>query len=264
MRNKDKNDDPSEFAAVPAGNFSEWLHGTEASLQMGNGAAEVPCGTCRGCCSSSMFIHIKPEETQTIQRIPRALLFPAPGLRKGHLLMGYNDQGHCPMLVDNECSIYRDRPQTCRDYDCRVFSATGISVDQKTQPEIAERVKAWVFNYESNESIEEHRIVKDAAAFLDRNRDLFPQGSIPSYPVQLAVLAVRVYQLFSSMMERTHKSGSGMPDAAIAHAIITALREPEAPERLAGFSQDARSKRHRRSDKANADLSHLAEPVTPP
>jgi Fe-S-cluster containining protein len=99
-----------------------------------------------------MFIHIKPEETQTIQRIPRALLFPAPGLPKGHVLMGYNDEGHCPMLVDDECSIYEHRPQTCRDYDCRIFAATGVSVDEQTQAEIAHRVKAWEFHYESEAS----------------------------------------------------------------------------------------------------------------
>jgi Fe-S-cluster containining protein len=81
-----------------------------------------------------MFIHISPEETRTIQRIPRELLFPAPGKPKGHVLMGYTDQGYCPMLVAGECSIYEDRPQTCRDYDCRVFAATGISVDPRTQP----------------------------------------------------------------------------------------------------------------------------------
>jgi len=113
-----------------------------------------------------MFIHIKPEETQTIQRIPRALLFPAPGLPEGHVLMGYSDNGHCPMLVDNKCSIYEYRPQTCRSYDCRVFAATGVPVDQQTQAEIAQRVKAWVFNYESEESRQEHMILRDAAAFL--------------------------------------------------------------------------------------------------
>jgi hypothetical protein len=80
---------PTGLPAVSAGEFSQWLHATEAMLESGNGAANVPCGSCRGCCRSSMFIHIRPEETQTIQRIPRRLLVPAPGLPKGHLLMGY-------------------------------------------------------------------------------------------------------------------------------------------------------------------------------
>lgn len=64
-----------------------------------------------------MFIHIKPEEAEAIQRIPRALLFPAPGRPKGHLLMGYDGEGRCPMLAGDECSIYEHRPQTCRDYE---------------------------------------------------------------------------------------------------------------------------------------------------
>ena len=179
-----------------------------------------------------MFIHIKPEETQTIERIPRALLFPAPGLPEGHVLMGYSDKGHCPMLVDNECSIYEYRPQTCRDYDCRIFAATGVPVDPLTQAEIADRVKAWVFDYESDESRQEHRIVKEAAAFLQKNRDLFPQGSLPSYPVQLAALTIRVYRIFSDMTAKMHNGKPAAPDAVIAHAILVALSEPETHSKL--------------------------------
>ena len=211
--------------AIPAGDFSVWLHGTEASLQSGNGGADVPCGACRGCCRSSMFIHIRPEETQTLRRIPRALLFPAPGRPKGHVLMGYDDKGQCPMLIDNQCSIYEDRPQTCRDYDCRIFAATGISVDRQTQPEIAQRVQEWVFNFEDKESRDEDRILKEAAAFLDKNRELFPPWSVPTNPVQLAVLAVRIYRLFSSLKSQSHQDASCLSDAAIADAILAALSE---------------------------------------
>jgi Fe-S-cluster containining protein len=224
MRKKQA-DASGELVEVPAGNFSEWLRGTETSLRSGKGGSDVPCGACRGCCRSSMFIHIKPEETQTIARIPRALLFPAPGLPKGHVLMGYSAQGHCPMLVEGECSIYEYRPQTCRDYDCRVFPATGIAVDE-SQTEIAARVTAWRFNYENEASREEHQAVKEAAAFLQENSDLFPQGAIPSYPVQLAALAVRVYRAFSSTTEQKQDDASATREAVIAQAILLALSEP--------------------------------------
>ena len=226
-REKGKNEVVNGPAGVPAGKFSEWLRGTEAALGSGKGGADVPCDTCRGCCRSSMFIHIAPEETGTIERIPRSLLFPASGLPKGHVLMGYNDRGHCPMLVDNECSIYEDRPQTCRDYDCRVFAATGVAVDERTQAEIANRVKEWVFDYEGEESREEHARVKEAACFLEKNRDLFPPGSLPGYPVQLAAAAVRISRIFSDMTARRDGDACAMPDAAIAHAIMIALGEPE-------------------------------------
>ena len=173
-----------------------------------------------------MFIPIKPEETQTLQRIPRALLFPAPGLPKGHVLMGYDDQGRCPMLVDNECSIYEDRPQTCRDYDCRVFAATGVAVDPRTQAEIANRVDAWTFDYESEGSRDQHRIVQEAAAFLQENRDLLTPGSLPSYPVQLAALAITIYKLFADL------TGDKHDDAAIAKAILNAMREQKDVEKM--------------------------------
>ncbi len=99
-----------------------------------------------------MFIHIGPDETQTIRRIPRALLFAVPGLPQGHLLMGYDERGRCPMLAGAECSIYEDRPQTYRDYDCRGFAATGVAADSRTQAEIARRVKAWAFTHENEEN----------------------------------------------------------------------------------------------------------------
>jgi Fe-S-cluster containining protein len=230
MSNKEEDENlPNGHSDIPAGEFSQWLRSTEASLRSGNGAADVPCGSCRGCCRSSMFVHIRPEETQTIQRIPRKLLFPAPGLPKGHLLMGYNDKGECPMLIGNECSIYEDRPQTCRDYDCRVFAATGISVDAQTQPEIARRVQQWAFTYESESSREEHRNLKETAAFLEKNRDLFPQGSLPGYPVQLAACAVEVNRLFFNLKAKMEIDGCAISDTEIAQAILAALNEPETP-----------------------------------
>ena len=41
------------------------------------------------------------------------------------------------MLVDGRCSIYEHRPRTCRTYDCRIFTATGLDVganDYVTKP----------------------------------------------------------------------------------------------------------------------------------
>lgn len=141
--------------------------------------------------------------------------------------MGYDDKGCCPMLIEDKCSIYEDRPQTCRDYDCRVFAATGVSVDRQMQPEIARRVQEWVFAYEGEESRQEQAMVKEAAAFLEKNRDLFPKGSLPGYPVQLAALAVRVFGLFSAGTDEMRSDESAMGDAAVAQAIMTAMSEAE-------------------------------------
>lgn len=158
---------------ISAGEFSIWLE---------NPGADVPCGECRGCCRSSMFIHVGPEEKETIRRIPRKLLFPAPGLPKGHFVLGYNERGECPMLAGGECSIYEHRPQTCREYDCRVFAATGIAVDRARQPEIAARVKAWRFRYAGKASRE-------------RRRGLEATGRLASHlpPERRAAVAMQLY-----------------------------------------------------------------------
>ncbi len=209
-----------------AGGFKEWLRNAEASLRSEPGASNVPCETCTACCRSSMFVHIRPEEIQTLRRIPRKLLFPAPGLPKGHLVMGYNDKGHCPMLIDNKCSIYEDRPRTCREYDCRIFAATGIAIDEQTQKDIAERVAFWTFSYEGEESEAEQEILKDAATFLIRNRELFPLGSVPKQPGPLAALAIRIHRIFAELTARMRSDGRDTSDAEIAHAITAALRQP--------------------------------------
>ena len=97
----------------------------------------MPCNGCTACCTSSQFVHIGPDETDTLAHIPAELLFPAPLRPRGHVLMGYDERGHCPMLIDNRCSIYEHRPQTCRTYDCRVFPAAGVELEDEDKVLIA-------------------------------------------------------------------------------------------------------------------------------
>lgn len=126
--------------------------------------------------------------------------------------MGYDDHGRCPMLVDERCSIYEDRPQTCRDYDCRIFSATGIAMDRQAQPDIAKGVTAWAFRFESGQSRREEAVLKQTATFLQDQRHLFPPGTLPNNPGELAALAVRICRPFAAR--------AGAPDAEIAGTIL--------------------------------------------
>jgi uncharacterized protein len=103
----------------------------------------VPCGDCTACCTASQFIHVGPDELDTLAVIPADLLFPAPGFPAGHVLMGHDEQGRCPMFIAGACSIYEHRPRTCRSYDCRVFATTGVVPDE---PAIAARASRWRFD----------------------------------------------------------------------------------------------------------------------
>ncbi|MBW8848033.1 MAG: YkgJ family cysteine cluster protein [Burkholderiales bacterium] len=212
------------LAPVAAGEFSQWLGDTERALEDGGAGADVPCGSCTSCCHSRMFIHIRPHEKETLKAIPRPLLFQVPGLPKGHVLMGYNDKGSCPMLVDNKCTIYAVRPQTCRDYDCRIFAATGVPVDAALQPEIAEQIKAWRFEYRDEASHSAHESLIRTARFLRERSDLFPRGSLPGNPVQFAVLVVRVHRLFDAA--GGEGAGERMSDAEVAKNVLARLNAP--------------------------------------
>lgn len=213
-----------ESEHVAAGPFSEWLHATHRARKLSVLGAAVPCGTCTGCCQASMFIHIAPHETRALARIPRRLLFPAPGLPKGHWLMGYDANGRCPMLVDRRCSIYEDRPQTCRDFDCRVFAASGINPDQRgPNTELTDRVRAWRFDHPSDADSTEHAAVREAGRFLSEHRDAFPEAALPNNPVQLALLAVRLYELFLGLNDAADKKRALPTPAEIARAVLGEL-----------------------------------------
>jgi Fe-S-cluster containining protein len=172
-----------------------------------------------------MFIHIKPEETRALKAIPKALLFPAPGLPSGNMLMGYNQQGECPMLVEGKCAIYDDRPQTCRDYDCRVFAATGIALDEPTRALISEQVKRWKFEFPGEIDRKEHSAVQAAARFLIDRADAFPQGALPGSPTHFAILAIRIHDVFATLMEEEARTGRAVPDADVVKAVLSAIEQ---------------------------------------
>jgi hypothetical protein len=127
--------------------------------------------------------------------VPRELLFPAPGLPKGHVVLGYDDKGHCPMLVDDRCSIYEDRPRTCRNFDCRVFPAAGLSPDEDGKALMTAQVRRWKFSFPTARDAVQHAAVQAAAAFLRAHPECFPRGSVPN-ATQLSILALEIHETF--------------------------------------------------------------------
>jgi Fe-S-cluster containining protein len=155
-------------ADLDAGDFGTWLTQTRVALK-GEADADVPCDGCTACCTSSQFVHIEPDEIDTIAHIPSDLLFPAPRLPLGNFVLGYDERGHCPMLIDGMCSIYEHRPRTCRVYDCRVYAAAGVEPDDERKVEITKRVRQWRFSYRSSDDEARRDTIREKASTLEGN-----------------------------------------------------------------------------------------------
>jgi hypothetical protein len=100
------------------------------------------------------------------------------------------------MLTDGCCSIYEHRPRTCRTYDCRVFPASGTRVAGEHQALVARRAQHWQFSYTDENGRIQHDAVRAAAVFLGDHADQLPDGTVPTNPTQIAVLAIELHDVF--------------------------------------------------------------------
>ncbi len=211
--NRAKGEPRDAGAGLPAGEFSAWLRAMRASLAGGPGM-DVACGDCVGCCTSSYYIKVRAHETLALERIGAARLEPDPA-GKGHMLMGYDEHGHCLMFRKGGCSIYQDRPETCRTYDCRVFSASAMKAGGDDKSVINTRVALWRFSFPTEQDRAEQRAVTAAANFLRQHPVRFPGGHIPSRPSEIAVLAVKTYEVFMNPPATDAEIGAALVQAAL-------------------------------------------------
>ena len=179
-------------ADLPAGDFSAWLRDTGAALAEKRDA-DVPCGACNACCRTSHYIHVRPEDRGALRRLPRAFLSPAPDLPPGNLVLGFDEAGRCPMLVDGRCTMYAHRPRACRTYDCRIYAAAGIQADRA---DIDAQARRWRFAFPAERDRELQRAVREAVAFVRAHPEAFPSEAAHRQPLRVAVCAIWVHERF--------------------------------------------------------------------
>ena len=211
-----------ETADLPAGEFSDWLAGMDSAIR-GEQASDVACGDCDACCRSSYFIELKPSDRQARARIPTSLIFAAPGAPPGHQLLGYDQNGRCPMLGAAGCSIYQDRPLTCRTYDCRIFTATGIAEADRSKAEVTARARRWRFSYRDDNSRESHRLLRLGTSVLVELQRGEGASVLPRTATQLALLAVRLNRVFHDLLPLLSQRETG-EQSALHQRILEAAR----------------------------------------
>ena len=202
-----------------AGNFSIWLSEIQKSFIDDTGI-KVPCGNCRACCTSSLFVLIKHDEKETLRNISKNVLFNAPGMMKGNMLLGYDKDGFCPMYKKGNCSIYNYRPQTCQNFDCRIYTAAGITSEQEIHSPIIKHSMRWKFHYATESDLKTHSAIKTAAKFIIDNKESFPNCITPTDLKQIAIVSIKAYQIFIEL-EKQRKNKKILPsNSEIAKYII--------------------------------------------
>jgi uncharacterized protein len=213
---------PHDLPPLDAGEFSAWLDEMRAALRREDDA-RVPCDGCTACCTASQFIVIEPDEVDTLAHISREVVFPAPRLPRGFMVLAYDARGHCAMLEDGGCSIYEHRPRACRTYDCRLLAATEVELDDATKRALMTRVERWRFRHDTAHARAQHDAVLAAMRFLRDHRDELRADGAPAQDTQLAVLAVEIHDVFLDD-QRLVEPDLGTVAAAVRSAIEASAR----------------------------------------
>ena len=95
------------------------------------------------------------------------------------------------MLVDGLCSIYEHRPRTCRTYDCRVFPAAGVGLEDDGDHDIvARQARRWRFSFPTDVDRIEHDAVRAAADSLQGD------PAAPRRASEVATVAIEIHEAF--------------------------------------------------------------------
>lgn len=175
--------------------------------------ADVPCDGCVGCCVSGYPIPLRPDDRRALDEVPAQWLKLPVGTGLARMLP--RADGTCPMMLGRRCTIYADRPRTCRDYDCRIYAACGVMPDGE-RPVIQQRVAEWKFSFGSEQERADAEALRRATAFIRAHAALFPGPMHAESATAAVVLAVKVFPLF--------RRAEGGPPAERVRQVIEAAK----------------------------------------
>jgi Fe-S-cluster containining protein len=75
----------------------------------------VPCNGCTLCCKGDAIRILPQDDPLKYQTVPHER-FP------GHLMLDHKPNGDCIYLTPEGCAIHDDKPQMCKELDCRILA----------------------------------------------------------------------------------------------------------------------------------------------
>jgi len=124
------------------------------------------CAACGMCCNGVMFFSVRLQPEDSARKLA------ALGLRAKSRSDGHHIPQPCPAHDGQQCTIYSDRPQRCRAFECQQLRqvAQGILSEQAVMAKILEarkrvaRVEA-LFNLAGDARANKAFATRFAAAF---------------------------------------------------------------------------------------------------
>jgi hypothetical protein len=112
-------------------------------------------------------------------------------------------------------------------------------------------VEGWQFSYADKLSVTAHSAVRRTADFIRQNRDLFPGKRIPEAEAELAVLAIKGYEVFID------DSGEGLVDPRSSNKIELVCTIVETLSRFERTSRYRNWKNHSAGPDRRDPVKHI-------
>src|SRR5262245_15931923 len=99
----------------------------------------------------------------------------------------------------------RSKATFCSGVKCRRSRLMGLPPREdcrqlpRRQTPVPTEAKHWKFTYPTECDRDEHRAVQAAASFIREHARSFPGGRAPTDPSQLAILAIKTYEVFLNL-----------------------------------------------------------------
>ena len=173
--------------AIPDANDAGALSAFLADFRLGQHEGttlSTPCGNCSACCSSGLEIFIDQSEVEVLALLPHDSLVPLEDRQAGNFMLRSRKDGRCPMLGSSGCTTYDRRPRTCRSFDCRIFTATGIEPPGGRTSKVAIRARNWTFDDSKSSEGTTRQALDATVKFLKAFEEVFiPYGIEPGTPI---------------------------------------------------------------------------------
>lgn len=108
------------------------------ALREANGVYDVPCNGCTRCCHNDAVRILPHEDASRWQTEPHPRM---PGAR----MLAHKADDSCVYLGAGGCTRQHDKPQMCREMDCRrIAEAINYTAARKLDKRGAMRIEVWL------------------------------------------------------------------------------------------------------------------------